>query len=100
MRPEALTTAPGGDDGSYAMPLRLFEEHDWNDEESETWEDEDMWSGTVDANDLARAPATLESLRDVSEPQRYLGYMKLPRSSLFTIVCGANGEPLQRTSFG
>lgn len=70
-----MATAPGGADGSYAMPSRLFEEHDWDDEESETWEDEDMWSA-VDADDLARASAAPESVggappADVSEPQRY-----------------------------
>ena len=79
MRPEAVTAmVSGGDDGSYAMPPRLFEDRDWDDEDSETWEDEDMWSGTVGADDLAGAPAAPESPKGaltaaVPEPQRYRG---------------------------
>lgn len=73
LRKETVTAAaPGGDDGSYALPPRLFEEHDWQDDESETFEDDDMWSGTVGA----KAHATPESPRVgppavASEPQRY-----------------------------
>eukprot|EP00903_Cladosiphon_okamuranus_P014075 g13082.t1 len=76
LRPEAVTAVtPGVDDGSYAMPPRLFEERDWGDEESETWEDDDMWSGTVGADDSARAPSAPESPKcappaDVPELQR------------------------------
>lgn len=78
MHPEAMTAlvTPGRDDGSYTMAPRLFDDNDWDDGESETWEDEDMWSGTVGADDLARTPASPESPKgvptaDVPEPQRY-----------------------------
>lgn len=105
LRLEAVTAVTPGDDGSYAMPPRLFEEHDWDDEDSETWEDEDMWSGTVGADDSARAPSAPESPEgtppaDVPEPQRYRGSFE-PFFSLFTtfIVAGANGESLQHIYF-
>lgn len=68
--------APGGDDTSSVMPPRLFED-DWDGEESESWEDEDMWSGSVDDDESAGAPVTsgdrsgAPSAEDRRETQRY-----------------------------
>eukprot|EP00752_Nemacystus_decipiens_P004305 g3934.t1 len=84
LRQESVTTvAPGGDDGSYAMPPRLFEGRGWDDDEGETWEDEDMWSGTVGARELAGAPAapdTLKGVPMVDTPESQSGEL-LPRLS-------------------
>lgn len=46
--------AAGDSSKSRALPPRLLEGHDWNDEESEGWDDDDMWSEV--ANDLQTVP--------------------------------------------
>ncbi|CAM9479490.1 unnamed protein product [Ectocarpus sp. 6 AP-2014] len=67
---------PAGDDASCAMPPRLFEGRNWDNEESESWEDEYMWSDeTVDNDGLTGATAVPDDARDmppvpVSEPLR------------------------------
>lgn len=67
---------PAGDDASYAMPPRLFEGRNWDDEESESWEDEYMWSDeTVDNDGLTGATAIPDDTRGmspvpISEPLR------------------------------
>ena len=68
---EAVSIPPAGDDGSYAMPLRLCEDQDWDDEQSESWEDEDMWFQVVDDDDAEKAPPTTNNLMDGPEPRRY-----------------------------
>jgi len=72
LRAEAVATPPAGDDWSNAMPPRLCEQ-DWDEEKSESWEDEDMWLQVVDADDAEMATPTTDDLRDGSEPQRYGG---------------------------
>ncbi|CAM9911317.1 unnamed protein product [Ectocarpus sp. 4 AP-2014] len=58
---------PTGDDASYAMPPRLFEGRNWDDEESESWEDEYMWSDeTVDNDGLTGVTAVPDDARGMS----------------------------------
>lgn len=58
------------------MPPRLFERKNWDDDdESESWEDEYMWSEISDDDGLAREPATPDGVngtptREVAEPKR------------------------------
>lgn len=58
----------GTEDGaSYAMPPRLFQGLNWDDEESESWEDEDAWCLTpsefeTTATDTRHAAALADNL--------------------------------------
>lgn len=57
--------AVGDSSKSRALPPRLLERHDWNDEETECWDDDDMWSEV--ANDLQTVPGT-EAASAVTAP--------------------------------
>lgn len=52
----AEEVAVGDGSKSRALPPRLLEGHDWNDEESECWEDDDMWADL--ANNLQTGQET------------------------------------------
>lgn len=66
------------------MPPRLCGEQDWDDEKSESWEDEDMWSQVVDADDAEMATPTTSDLRGGPKPERYGGFVQQPVSPPFT----------------
>ncbi len=79
------------------MPPRLCEEQDWDDEKSESWEDEDMWSQVVDADDGEMATPTTSDLRDAPCDDTATGISAwIDQEAKAGVLLGGNITPKQQ----